>query len=150
MEELSLSRIINPEGSGKERTRLSKEVVLSIRELMRQAEPDAQSRDLAAFIALALNEISKTIETSVVAWEKRGYWVKADRFRMDWAWAEKLGHAMQVALFAENWTDVAMTSMQIAQKLMSIQIPVHHRLGTPWVGAWEALKKNSSNSRPGN
>jgi hypothetical protein len=56
---------------------------------------------------------------------------------------------MQVALFAENWTDVAMTSMQIAQKLMSIQIPVHHRLGTPWVWAWEALKKSSSNSKPG-
>ena len=145
MEEISLSRIINPEGSGKERTRLSKDVVLSIRELMRQAEPNEQSRDLAAFIALALNEIAKTIESSVIAWEKRGYWVKADRFRMDWAWAERLGNAMQQALFEENWTDVAITSTQIAQKLMSIQIPLHHRLGTPWVGAWEALKKSSSN-----
>ncbi len=90
-EEMSLSRIINPEGSGKERTRLTKEVVLSIRELMKQAEPDAQSRDLAAFIALALIEITKTIEASVIAWEKRGYWVKADRFRMEWAWSEKTG-----------------------------------------------------------
>jgi len=142
-----LSRIINPEGSGKARTRLTKEVVLSIRELMKQPEPNEQSRDLAAYIALALNEIAKTIESSVIAWEKRGYWVKADRFRMDWAWAEKLSKAMQIALFADNWAEVAMTSMQIAQKLMSIQIPAHHRLGTPWVGAWEALKKNASSSK---
>ncbi len=143
-----MSRIINPEGSGKERTRLSKQVVLSIRELMKQPEPNEQSRDLAAFIALALNEISKTIESSVVAWEKRGYWVKADRFRMDWAWTEKLSKSMQQALLEDNWGEVAATSMQIAQKLMSIQIPEHHRLGTPWVGAWEALKKNSTTARP--
>jgi hypothetical protein len=140
-----LSRIINPEGSGKERTRLTKEVVLSIRELMKQSEPNEQSRDLAAYIVLALNEIDKTIESSVIAWEKRGYWVKADRFRMEWAWAEKLSKVMRLALFSDNWAEVAMTSMQIAQKLMSIQIPAHHRLGTPWVGAWEALKKNAAN-----
>jgi len=147
LEEISLSRIINPEGSGKDRARLTKEVVLSIRELMKQAEPNDLSRDLAAFIVLALNGIDKTIESSVVAWEKRGYWVKADRFRMDWAWADKLSKSMQQALFDDNWAEVALTSMQIAQKLMSIQIPAHHRLGTPWVGAWEALKKNVNASR---
>ena len=141
MEEISLSRIINPEGSGKERTRLSKDVVLSIRELMRQAEPNEQSRDLAAFIALALNEIAKTIESSAIAWEKRGYWVKADRFRMEWAWSGQLGKTMEEAVLSDDWPTVAATAIKVAQKLMAIKIPEHHRLGTPWVGAWEALNK---------
>ena len=136
-----MSRIITPEGSGKERTRLSKEIVLSIRELMKQAEPDEKSRDLAAYISLALSEIGNTIESSVVAWEKRGYWVKADRFRMEWAWTERLGNSMQQALIQEDWAGVAMASMQIAQKLMAVQISERNRLGTPWVGAWNQLKK---------
>jgi hypothetical protein len=145
LEELSLSRIINPESSGKERTRLSREVVLSIRELMKQTNPDEQSLDMAAFIALALNQITNTIESSVVAWEKRGYWVKADRFRMEWVWTERLGLAMRQALIDGDWLVVASTSAQIGQKLSNIQIPLHHRLGTPWVGAWEVFKKNLAN-----
>jgi hypothetical protein len=136
-----LSRIINPEGSGKERTRLSKEIVLSIRELMKQSEPDEKSRDLAAYISLALGEIGKTIDSSVTAWEKRGYWVKADRFRMEWAWTERLGNSMQQALVQDDWAGVAMASTQIALKLNSVQVSDRHRLGTPWVGAWNQLKK---------
>ena len=136
-----MSRIINPEGSGKERNRLTKEIVLSIRELMKQAEPDEKSKDLAAFISLALGEIGKTIESSVTAWEKRGYWVKADRFRMEWLWTEKLGSTMLQALMKDDWAGVAVASTQIAQKLMAVQVSDRHRLGTPWVGAWNHLKR---------
>ena len=81
-----MSRVIHTDGAGKQRTRLSREVVLSIRELMKQTQPDGVSRDQTAFIALALQEIGGAIDISVDAWEKRGYWVKADRFRMEWAW----------------------------------------------------------------
>ena len=138
-----MSRIIHTDGAGKQRTRLSKEVVLAIRELMKQGEPNALSHDLAAFIALALLEIGGAIDDSVAAWEKRGYWVKADRFRMDWAWSSRLGGAMKQAVLAEDWPAVASTAIQVAQKLMAIQISEHHRLGTPWTGAWEALKKTT-------
>jgi hypothetical protein len=136
-----LSRVINPDSAGKERNRMSRGVVLAIRELMKQAQPDAHSRDLAAFIALALIEISKTIDVSVAAWEKRGYWVKADRFRMDWAWAEKYGNAMRQAVLTDDWAAIAATAVQIAQKLGNIKVPVRHRLGEPWQGAREALEK---------
>jgi len=75
-----LSKIYSPESAGKDRTRLSKTIVLALRELMKQTEPDATTRDLTAFIVLALEEIAANIDGSVEAWEKRGYWVKADRF----------------------------------------------------------------------
>jgi hypothetical protein len=133
--------VINPESAGKDRTRLSKSVVLALSELMRQTEPNDVSKDLAAYIALALLEIHSTVDSSVTAWEKRGYWVKADRFRMDWEWSASLGNKMKNAVLQEDWANIAMISVQVAQRLMSIQVPVRHRLGTPWVGAWQHLVK---------
>ena len=136
-----MGRIINTEGAGKERTRLSRCIVLSLRELMRQSQPDDKSRDLAAFIALALLSISDTVESSVAAWEKKGYWVKADRYRMEWSWTERFGKQMKQAVTQEDWPMVAQVSVQVAQKLMSIEVPVRNRLGTPWEGAWGTLKQ---------
>ncbi len=138
-----MSRLIKTETAAKDRTRLSRAVVLALRELMRQTQPDDHSRDLAAFIALALYEIHATIDASVVAWEKRGYWVKADRFRMEWEWAGRSADKMKQAVLEDDWATVAMTAAQIAQKLMNVDVPVRHRLGTPWVGAWNLLKTNA-------
>ncbi|RPI22643.1 MAG: hypothetical protein EHM70_23520 [Chloroflexota bacterium] len=136
-----MGRVINPESAGKERNQLNRAVVLAIRELMKQNTVDDTSRDLAAFISLALLRISETIDTSVEAWEKRDYWIKADRFRMEWAWSGRLGHDMRQAVLAGDWAMVAMTAAQAAQKLMNVKVPIRHRLGTPWVGAWQELQK---------
>ncbi len=136
-----MGRLINPESAGKERTRLTKAVVLTIRELAKQTEPGPAARDMAAFIALALQAIADTIDVTVLAWEKRDYWVKADRFRMEWVWAEVLGKKMRLAVFDEDWAQVAMLSAQIAGKLNKIEVGERHRLGTPWVGAWQQIQK---------
>jgi len=137
-----LGRVINPDGVGKERTRLTRAVVLALRELMQQSEPDRDTRDLAAFIALALKAVSETIDKSVGAWEKRGYWIKADRFRMDWAWSEKYARDMKQAVLQDDWGKVAVTAAQVTEKLKDVKVPQRHRLGTPWVGAWDKLKES--------
>jgi len=136
-----LGRVINPETAAKERTQLERGIVLALRELMRQAEPDAHTRDMAAFIALALEAIWATIDSSVVAWEKRGYWIKADRFRMEWMWSEQLGKNMRQAVLAEDWGKIAQLSAQVAVRLSDVKLPQRHRLGTPWVGAWQRLSE---------
>jgi hypothetical protein len=136
-----LSRIINSDSAGKERTRLAKAVVLAIRELAKQTAPGVEARDMAAFIAIALGIIANTIDVSVAAWEKRGYWVKADRFRMEWAWAGQAAEKMRAALLAEDWAGVAQSATLAAQKLSKITVPPGHRLGTPWVGAWREFHK---------
>ena len=134
-----MPRIINPDSAGKERTQLTKGVVLAIRELAKQSEPGAESRDMAAFIALALLAISDGIDVSVAAWEKRGYWVKADKFRMEWLWAAQFGAKMRTAVLADDWAGVALVMTQTAQKLSKIQVAPGHRLGRPWVGAYKKL-----------
>ena len=134
-----MSRVINPDSAGKERTRLTKAIVIAIRELAKQTEPGKEARDLAAFIALALNSIAEGIDVSVAAWEKRNYWVKADRFRMEWAWAGQVGEKMKLAVQADDWASVAMLSAQVGQKLYKIKVSENHRLGRPWIGAWKQL-----------
>lgn len=136
-----MSRVINPDSAGKERTQLSKGIVLAIRELARQEEPGPESRDMAAFIALALGNIAEGIDISVLAWEKRGYWVKADRFRMEWLWASAYGDKMKAAVLADDWATIAITMTQVAAKLSKVNVPVGHRLGRPWVGAWKKLNE---------
>ncbi len=131
--------IINPESAGKERTQLCKGIVLAIRELAKQSAPGAESRDMAAFIAVALAKISDGIDVSVAAWEKRGYWVKADRFRMEWLWAGLYAEKMKAAVISDDWTSVAITMTQVAQKLSKVEVAAGHRLGKPWLGAWQLL-----------
>ena len=138
-----MGRIINPETAGKERTQMLRALVLAMRELALQQDADNKTKDLAAFIALVLHNIHETIDLSVAAWEKRGYWIKADRFRMEWEWSQKLGNTMRLAVLQDDWAGVAITTAEIAKKVSSIKVPQRHRLGTPWDGAYTRLKQIS-------
>lgn len=139
-----MSRIIAVEGTGTERNRLVKSIVIALRELMKQKQVDAHSYDLAGFIVLALRTISKNIEKTVSAWEKKDYWIKADRFRMQWDWVNSSAEKIEKALFSEDWATVAIQAAFVAQKLNSTKVSENHRLGQPWVGAWNQLKKEQS------
>lgn len=136
-----MSRLIKTDTVGKDRTRLTRSIVLAVRELAKQKEVTAEARDLAAFIAFALQAIAEGIDESVAAWEKRGYWVKADRFRMEWLWTGQTAAKMKSAVLNDDWGAIALLLPQIAQKLSKIQIAENHRLGAPWKGAYQRLKK---------
>jgi hypothetical protein len=135
-----MSRIVNTDSTGKQRSQLTKAVAIALRQLAQQTEFGDEARDLAAFIALALKAIHDGIDPSVAAWEKRGYWLKADRFRMEWAWAEPVSARMAAAVLEGDWSAVAELSVQIAQKLNSVQVSNKARVGKPWQGAFARLK----------
>ncbi|MHC1740932.1 MAG: hypothetical protein AB9897_07465 [Anaerolineaceae bacterium] len=139
-----MSRIYNPDSAGKERNTLTRGIVLALRNLMKQQGTDDLTRDLAAYIALSLGEINGTIEASVSAWEKRGYWVKADKFRLEWEWTGLMSQTLSAALLKDDWATVALTSAKVAQKLGTITVPDRNRIGTPWVGSWKKLKSDSA------
>jgi hypothetical protein len=136
-----LSRIINLDSAGKTRARLTKAIILAIRELGKQSSPNDESRDMAAFISTALASIDKGIDESVTAWEKRGYWVKADRFRMEWAWAGRFAEKMHLAVQFDDWETVADVATLTAQKLSKITVSSGNRIGKPWSGAWAEIKQ---------
>jgi hypothetical protein len=136
-----MSRVINPNGVGKERGQLMKAVAVALRELLRHGEQDDHSRDLVAFIAFGLRRIGEGIDTTVAAWEKRGYWVKADRFRLDWEWTTRMSESLQMALINDDWGQIAALCVQLGGKVAGVRLAKNPRIGTPWEGAWGKLKK---------
>ena len=134
-----MSRVINPDSVGKERTRLTKSIVLCMREMMKMAKVTPEAKDMASFIALALQSISEGVDVSVAAWEKRDYWVKADKFRMEWMWAGQLAEEMKTAVLGDDWATIASLLPQIAMRLNKIEVSDNHRLGKPWENAYALL-----------
>jgi hypothetical protein len=136
-----LSRVINPNAPGKERNRLKRATVLALRELMVESEPTPKAKDLVAFIVLALEGITETIDVTTSAWEKRDYWIKADRFRRDWEWANRLGGDLRKAVLAQDWDTITGICVQVFQQVGDEKISQNHRMGTPWTGAWKELNQ---------
>ena len=142
-----MGRVINPERPGKLRERLLKVLVIALEEYKSFDGVSVQTKDIAAFIALTLTAISQTAERTASAWEKRDYWIKADRFRNEWIWVSMYGDRMQAAVLDGDYSLVHTTVMDILEFVNDIEVPKRHRLGTPWTGAYQELKKKSSNTR---
>lgn len=134
-----MSRIIRSGSGSRDRKLLEKGIVIALRELAGQSALDDNTRDLLAYIAFSLITINETIEESVTAWEKRGYWIKADHYRMEWLWAGRFGVEMKTAIIDENWGKVTAILAEVSQKLSTVKISQGKRLGRPWLGAYQKL-----------
>ena len=137
-----MSRVTNPDGVGKQRERLLKGVAFSLRQLATRSAVDAETRDLVAYMALALNQIHDNIDVTCLAWEKRDYWLKADQFRRDWAWAGKTADKLERVVLGDEWQNLAELVPSLAKNLEKVNLPKRNTLGTPWVGAFAQLKKD--------
>lgn len=135
-----MSQIVSPSGAGRERTQLVRWILLVLKELTQKTEVDTETRDLVAFLVMTLETIWAGIERSVQPWEKRGYWVKADQFRMKWDWTNRYGQDLYNALLLEDWSSVLRITGMIASKVAHYDSPKGKKLGTPWMGAWERLR----------
>jgi hypothetical protein len=132
-----VTRIIKTSTPGKERSTLSRAIVVTIREFMRQAKPDKNTQDMIAFIILALQEIASGIDKSVAAWEKRGYWVKADKYRMEWQWSGEIAEKLIHTFNEQNWPKIAELLLQVMHNFENIKVSDRHRMGKPYVGAFK-------------
>ena len=138
-----MSRVVHTNGVGKRRKMLLRALALALRELMTQTTMDHTTRDLAAFLVLTLEEVAATVRETTDAWEKRGYWVKADRFRLEWEWTEHLAARLREALLAGDWDEVSRVAAELFVRLGSVDLPKRHRLGRPWEGAWARFLERS-------
>ena len=135
-----MSRIVSNDNPATQRNKLAKIIVFSIRELMNQEKPDDRSEDLVATIIMALSKIVELVERTSVAWEKRDYWNKADRFRLDWEWAAQQQDVLLDNLQISNWQNIAKSCMLIGEKLKDVQIGTRTKNNIDYSGAWKELK----------
>jgi hypothetical protein len=134
-----VSRIVNTESTGNERTQLVRAIIVCVRQLSRLETFDDEARDLAAFVVLALHKLSEGVDASAAAWEKRGYWVKADRFRMEWAWAEPQAESLQKAIESSDAAAVVSLLLKVADHFKQVRIASNPRVGRPWIGAFARM-----------
>lgn len=136
-----MSRLINPDNAGKQRTQLMKGVAHTLRALAVKQNVDAETRDMVAFLALALGQIHETIDVTCLAWEKRDYWLKADQFRREWAWAGRTGEKLERVALGEDWPNLPTLMVELSKHLAKVVLPKRNSLGTPWTGALAKLKE---------
>ena len=134
-----MSRLINGTNPGTERNQLRRTVAEALRHLMSKKQIDDESKDLVALIVYSLRGISEGVEQSARAWEKRDYFVKADKFRMDWAWAERYANKLEIIMRGELWGDLPLALAELAAKFSDITITKFVRTDALWKGRFRQL-----------
>ena len=137
--EKCVSRLINGTNPGTERNQLRRTVAEALRRLMGKKQIDEESKDLVALIVYSLRGIGEGVEQSARAWEKRDYFVKADKFRMDWAWAEKYANKLEVIMRGELWAELPLALAELAAKFSDITITKFVRTDALWRGRYRQL-----------
>jgi len=134
-----VSRLINGTNPGTERNQLRRTIAEALRRLLTKSKVDDEAKDLVALIVYSLRGIAAGIDQSASAWEKRDYFVKADKFRMEWAWAEKYANKLEVMLRGEMWGDLPIALAELAPKFSDITITKYVRTEALWQGRFRQL-----------
>ncbi len=142
-----MGNLINPDGVGKRRDRLVKSAVLALRELAGHKRVNAETRDLVAFLALALKQVDETIDETCKAWEKRDYWIKADQFRQQWAWTTAAAAKLEQAVLENKWQLIPEVVPELAQRLSNVTPPKRVTVEKPWTGAYPTLLEKRERAR---
>jgi hypothetical protein len=125
--------VIRPEAASRLRGRLLKEASLALDGIRASAD----SRDRLAFLLLCLGEVRRSVDQTADAWEKRGYWVKADRFRAEWQWLQAAEGDLAQALAAGD-VEVGVELAGGLNGRLPQATPPRKRAEAPlWRGAWE-------------
>lgn len=131
-----MSRVVRAVRAGQQRRDLLRVIAAAIRAVA-MAE-SAERRDLLAFIVLALGRLLESVEATAEAWERRGYWVKADRFRLEWKWVVTLLNEMTECLGRHDWAGAVAALGSASDRLRGFQVGADELAARPWSGAWEA------------
>ncbi|MHB9034093.1 MAG: hypothetical protein ACYC6L_13725 [Anaerolineae bacterium] len=139
-----MSRIVNISNPGKLRDQNRRTIAEALRLLMYKRTIDEEARDLAATIVFSLREIHKTIEVTTTAWEDRDYYLKADRFRLDWEWVKPAADRLQEVILKGRWAELPEVLAQLLPKFADISIAKMTRTKDTWESAYQRLLESKS------
>ncbi|NJN54450.1 MAG: hypothetical protein HC804_06675, partial [Anaerolineae bacterium] len=98
-----MSRLIQIDNPTTVRNRNRRSIAEMLRLLIQKQKMDDEAKDMAATIVMLLHEIYVGVEQSAVAWEKKDYWLKAERFMRDWRWTLEIAADMDDVIRHEAW-----------------------------------------------
>jgi len=134
-----MGRVININNPGKLRAHHMRTIAELLRHVLTKTALDDETKDMAALIVYALREISDATEVTCQAWEKRGYWMKAERFLREWRWTAETAADFEDVLRHEAWDLLPGLFADLFPRVADIDIKRTLRKPSLWNGAYGRL-----------
>jgi hypothetical protein len=138
-----MSRVINTSSPGRRRSQLRRTIAEMLRQLMLKRELDEEAKDMTATVVLALRGIAETIDESTVAWEKRNYFLKADRFRRGWEWTAVHADRLGKLVMDDRWELLPQELSMLSRYFNDIRVLKFTRDPSAWQGNYDLLKRQA-------
>jgi leucyl-tRNA synthetase len=134
-----MSRIININNAARVRNQNLRTIAELMRRLGARSAVDAEAKDMVAALVYLLREINQSAEKTTQAWEKRGYWMKADRFLLEWEWAKEAAANLEDVLRHEAWDLLPRLLADLLPHAADQQVKNLTRTESAWKGAYQRL-----------
>ena len=134
-----MSRVFSTNSVGKRRRQLRRTIAEALRRLATKRTFDRESEDLAALIVFSLRRLEEGVDQTATAWEKRDYYLKADRFRMQWEWLEDTTYALESVLLLGQWDKMPEIMAGLFPRFADITVSKYTRSSDLWEGAYQRL-----------
>ena len=131
-----MSRIISTEGPGKVRHQHRRTIAEGMRRLSQKKRLDEDAQDLAAIIVFSLLAMADTVDRTIDAWEKRDYYLKAERFREQWRWLEPATDELSTLIYEGQWQELPAVLARMTPHFADIRVKKLTRSPRLWQGAY--------------
>lgn len=134
-----MGRVINTNNPTAARNYSRRTVAEMLRQISHKSAIDAETKDMAAALIFALRDIQSNVQQSAEAWEKRGYWMKAERFLREWNWVKEIAYNLEDVLRYEAWDLLPELLSQLLPHVADIEVTKLMRTAITWQGAYARL-----------
>jgi hypothetical protein len=119
-----------------------------LRRLSQKADIDPEGKDMTATLVYLLREINDGVEKTVAAWEKRDYWMKADRFMRDWEWVKETAVNIEDVIRHDAWDLMPELLADLFPRFADIQLKTMTRTADLWRGNYQRLMAEEPSELP--
>jgi hypothetical protein len=136
-----MSRVISIDGPGTVRNRHRRTIAEALRRLSQKPQLDDEAKDLAALIVFSLHGMADTVDQTIDAWERREYFMKAERFREQWRWLEPTTDELSDVIHKSHWEQLPSVLARLMPHFADITVKQMTRQPTLWRGAYEKFAR---------
>ena len=139
-----MSRVISIDAPGKIRNQHRRTIAEALRRLSQKPRLDDEAKDLTALIVFSLHGIADTVERAIDAWEKRDYFLKAERYREQWRWLEPLTDELSAIVGGNGegrWEELPTVLARLMPHFADVRVKQLTRKPTLWQGAYEKFRQ---------
>jgi hypothetical protein len=144
----NMSRIININNPSKVRNQNQRTIAEILRRIGNKSNIDDETKDMAAAMVFLLREIYTGVEASIQAWEKKGYWMKADRYLREWEWTAEVAANLEDVIRNKAWDLLPRVLADLLPFISEVQIKTMTRPVSTWQGAYKKLLSQSPEEIP--